>query len=120
FPLLDGNNVRILRSGDEAYPAMIAAIEAAQHCIALETYIFDNDKQGKAFVEALAAASARGVEIRVLIDAVGVRYSQPAITRSLRRNGIPYALFMTNPMGIRSAYANLRSHRKILVVDGRI
>ncbi len=120
FPLLDGNNVRILRSGDEAYPAMIAAIEAAERTIALETYIFDNDSQGKAFVEALARAKSRGVEIRVLIDAVGVRYSQPAITWSLRRNGIPYALFMTNPMGIRSAYANLRSHRKILVTDGRL
>src|SRR5690606_9847802 len=80
FPLTDGNNVRILRSGDEAYPAMIAAIEAAQRTIALETYIFDNDSQGKAFVEALARARQRGVDIRVLIDAVGVRYSQPSIT----------------------------------------
>lgn len=120
FPLLDGNFVRILRSGDEAYPAMIAAIDDAKHCIALETYIFDNDTQGRLFVEALARARERGVEIRVLIDAVGVRYSQPAITWALRRNHIPYALFMTNPMGIRTAYANLRSHRKILVVDGRI
>src|SRR5690554_3671739 len=120
FPLVDGNNVRILRSGDEAYPAMIAAIESAERTIALETYIFDNDMQGKAFVEALARARRRGVEIRVLIDAVGVRYSQPSITWALRRNEIPYALFMTNPMGIRTAYANLRSHRKILVVDGRL
>lgn len=120
FRLVAGNNVRILRSGDEAYPAMIAAIDAAERTIALETYIFDNDSQGRLFVEALARAHKRGVEIRVLIDAVGVRYSQPAITWSLRRNGIPYALFMTNPMGIRTPYANLRSHRKILVVDGRL
>ncbi|HLT98867.1 MAG TPA: phospholipase D-like domain-containing protein [Burkholderiaceae bacterium] len=120
FPLVDGNNVRILRSGDEAYPAMIDAIESAERTIALETYIFDNDMQGKAFVAALARARQRGVEIRVLIDAVGVRYSQPSITWALRRNEIPYALFMTNPMGIRTAYANLRSHRKILVVDGRL
>lgn len=120
FPLIEGNNVRILRSGDEAYPAMIAAIEAAQRTIALETYIFDNDSQGKAFVEALARARQRGVDIRVLIDAVGVRYSQPSITWALRRNGIPYALFMSNPMGVRTLYANLRSHRKILVVDGRV
>lgn len=119
FPLLAGNHVRILRSGDETYPAMIDAINAAENTIALETYIFDNDSQGKLFVAALARARERGVEIRVLIDAVGARYSQPAITWSLRRNGIPYALFMTNPMGIRMPYANLRSHRKILVVDGR-
>lgn len=120
FPLLADNHVRILRSGDEAYPAMIAAIEAAKKSIALESYIFDNDMQGKKFVAALAGAHKRGVQIRVLIDAVGVRYSQPAITWSLRRNGIPYALFMTNLMGLRMPYANLRSHRKILVVDGRL
>ncbi|NLC36005.1 MAG: cardiolipin synthase [Alcaligenaceae bacterium] len=120
FPLLGDNHVSILRSGDEAYPAMLAAIDAAERTIALETYIFDNDSQGRLFVAALARAKQRGVEIRVLIDAVGARYSQPAITWSLRRNGIPYALFMTNPMGIRTPYANLRSHRKILVVDGRV
>ncbi len=120
FPLRAGNHVRILQSGDQAYPAMIAAIDAAEKTIALETYIFDNDSQGKLFVEALARAHKRGVEIRVLIDAVGVRYSRPAITWSLRRNNIPYALFMTNQLGMRTPYANLRSHRKILVVDGRI
>lgn len=119
FPLRNGNHIRILQSGDQAYPAMIAAIEAAEKTIALETYIFDNDSQGQLFVEALARAHKRGVEIRVLIDAIGVRYSRPAITWSLRRNGIPYALFMTNPLGMRMPYANLRSHRKILVVDGR-
>ncbi len=118
FGLRPGNNIEILRSGDEAYPAMLAAIDGAKRTIALETYIFDNDSQGRRFVEALARAHKRGVEIRVLIDAIGVRYSNPAITWSLRRNDIPYALFMTNPMGIRMPYANLRSHRKILVVDG--
>ena len=120
FPLSAGNHIRILRSGDAAYPAMIAAIDGAEHTIALETYIFDNDSQGRLFVEALSRAQKRGVKIRVLIDAIGVKYSQPAITWALRRNDIPYALFMTNPMGIRMPYANLRSHRKILVVDGRI
>ena len=120
FSLRAGNNVEILRSGDEAYPAMLAAIDAAEVSIGLQTYIFDNDAQGRQFVEALSRARKRGVEIRVLIDAVGAKYSRPAITWSLRRNRLPYALFMTNPMGIRMPYANLRSHRKILVVDGRI
>lgn len=120
FPLCERNHIRILRSGDEAYPAMLAAIESAQKTIALETYIFDNDSQGRLFVDALARAQKRGVEIRVLIDAIGVRYSRPAITWALRRNGIPHALFMTTALGLRMPYANLRSHRKILVVDGRI
>lgn len=120
FPLRDGNHIRILKGGDEAYPAMLEAIDQATSTIALETYIFDNDHVGKKFVEALARAVKRGVQVRVLIDAIGSKYSRPPILRRLRRSGIPAALFMTNPLGLRMPYANLRSHRKILVVDGHI
>src|SRR5690606_24870781 len=101
--------------------AMIAAIQNAKKSIALQTYIFDNDIEGRKIVDALVQAKERGVEIRVLIDAIGSKYSHPQIIRLLRKEGIPCALFMTNPLGfLRMPYANLRSHRKILVVDGRI
>src|SRR5690606_31536801 len=71
--------------------------------------------------DALVQAKERGVEIRVLIDAIGSKYSRPQIIRLLRKKDIPCALFMTNPLGfLRMPYANLRSHRKILVVDGHI
>lgn len=120
FALRDGNNIRVLRGGDEAYPAMLEAIDQATRTIALETYIFDNDGVGKKFAEALARAVKRGVQVRVLIDAIGAKYSRPPILRTLRRQGVPAALFMTNPLGLRMPYANLRSHRKILVVDGHI
>lgn len=121
FQLREGNHIRILVGGDQAYPAMIAAIDKAGSSIALQSYIFDNDREGRKFVDALAAAKQRGVEIRILIDAVGSKYSRPSIVRLLRKHGLPCALFMTNPMGfMRMPYANLRSHRKILVVDGRI
>lgn len=119
FPLRDDNHIKILRGGDEAYPAMIEGIEQAQKSVALQSYIFDHDRAGRAFVDALARAHDRGVEVRVLIDAVGSKYSRPPIIRLLRKKGIPCALFMTNPLGImRMPYANLRSHRKILVIDG--
>lgn len=121
FPLLGGNHIRTLLGGDQTYPAMLAAIQAAQRSIALQTYIFDNDSEGRKIVDALAQARDRGVEIRVLIDAIGSKYSHPPIIRLLRKHRIPCALFMTNPLGfLRMPYANLRSHRKILVVDGRI
>lgn len=119
FPLLDNNHIRVLNGGDEAYPAMLQAIRAARRTIGLQTYIFDDDRAGREFVDALAEAHARGVEIRVLIDAVGSKYSRPPIIRLLRRKGITAALFMTNPLGMKMPYANLRSHRKILIVDGR-
>lgn len=118
FQLRDGNNVELLDGGDEAYPKMLQAIHSAKKTIALQTYIFDNDRIGRQFVEALKQAHERGVTIRVLIDAVGSRYSRPPVIRLLRKYHIPSALFLTNPFGIRMPYANLRSHRKVLIVDG--
>lgn len=120
FPLHDGNHIQILAGGDEAYPAMIAAIDAARETIGLQTYIFDDDPEGRKFVEALARAQSRGVEIRVLIDSIGSKYSRPPVIHRLHRHGIRTALFMTNPLGMKMPYANLRSHRKILIIDGRI
>jgi cardiolipin synthase len=118
--LTRGNAVVPLVDGDEGYPAMLEAIDAAQHSIALCTYIFDHDRVGKRFVEALTAAVARGVTVRVLIDGVGVRYSRPRITRLLEARGVPVAKFLKSMSPIRNPYINLRNHRKILVVDGRI
>lgn len=118
-PLLPGNHIAPLDGGDQAYPAMLEAIEAASHSITLCTYIFDNDRVGRKFVKALDAAQARGVEIRVLIDSVGSRYSTPPIQWRLRRAGIRYALFLPTRTPGRLAFMNLRNHRKILVVDGR-
>lgn len=118
FPLTDGNAVRLLDSGDAAYPAMLAAIRAAERSIALQSYIFDDDAVGREFAEALVAAHRRGVAVRVLIDAVGARYSRPPITRRLSAGGVTTATFMGNLIGFRLPYANLRSHRKVLVVDG--
>lgn len=121
FPLAGGNRIQLLQGGDETYPAMIAAIDTARRTIALQSYIFDNDSEGRKVADALARAKERGVQVRVLIDAVGSKYSRPSILRVLRRHRLRAALFMTNPLGVmRMPYANLRSHRKILVVDGRV
>ena len=120
-PLLGGNRIRPLQNGDEAYPAMLDAIASSTRSVTLQTYIFDNDRWGKRFVESLAAAQSRGVEVRVLIDAVGSRYSRPPVTRLLREGGIPSALFLK--AGFSTLFFpsfNLRNHRKVLVVDGRI
>ncbi len=65
-PLLSGNHIDILRNGEEAYPAMLRAIHEAKHSIGLQTYIFDSDKLGLTFVDALVAAMKRGVMVRVL------------------------------------------------------
>ncbi len=114
-PLLPGNRVEPLVDGDEAYPPMLAAIGEARRTLALATYIFDTSPVGMRFVEALAAAQGRGVQVRVLIDDVGVHYSWPVVDHTLRKRGVKVARFMP---ASRAAYFNLRSHRKLLVVDG--
>jgi cardiolipin synthase len=121
FQLSGGNTVQPLAGGDETYPAMLQAIRQARYTVALQSYIFDNDPIGREVAQALIEAHARGVQVRVLIDAVGAHYSRPPIVKLLKKNGVPTARFMTNPLGfLRMPYANLRSHRKILVVDGRV
>lgn len=116
-----GNTIEPLESGDAAYAAMIGAIRSAKRSIILETYIFDRDRTGARFVEALSDAVERGVDVRVLIDAVGARYSVPSILDSLRQGGVPTAVFNGNVIvGLRLPYANLRTHRKILIVDGQV
>ena len=120
FRLRPGNRIAPLAGGDEAYPAMIEAIRGAKRSIALATYIFDHDAAGLAFVEALGEAHDRGVVVKVLIDGVGSRYSKPPIARTLANRGIAPTLFMSDVIGLGLPYANLRSHRKVLVVDGRV
>ena len=118
-PLLAGNQVEPLVNGDQAFPAMLAAIEAAQSSLTLCTYIFDNDPSGKQFAEALGRAVKRGVAVRVLIDAAGARYSWPSIVGLLRQHGVTIARFLPSLAPWRVATINLRNHRKLLVVDGQ-
>ncbi|MDD5140811.1 MAG: phospholipase D-like domain-containing protein [Verrucomicrobiales bacterium] len=121
-PLTPGNKIQPLVNGDEAFPAMLAAIESAEKSISLCTYIFDNDPSGHQFADAISRAVQRGVEVRVLIDAAGTRYSWPPITRILKREKIPFARFLPSSLFApwRVATINLRNHRKVLVVDGQM
>jgi len=119
-PLTVGNAVQVLHNGDEAYPAMLAAIDAARGSIGLSSYIMRDDAIGTRFIEALQAARARGVEVRVIVDGVGSGWLvSPAFTH-LRRAGVPVERFMHSALPWRMPFLNLRSHKKILVIDGAI
>ncbi len=119
-PPTPGNKIAPLVDGDEAFPAMLEAIDTAQHSIGLCSYIFDHDEAGVRFIDALERAVQRGVEVRVLVDAVGARYSRPRTPAVLRRKGVPTAEFLKGLGIMKMPYFNLRNHRKILVADGRI
>ncbi len=118
--VVPGNSVKTLQDGDQAYPAMMEAIDGAQRSITLLSYIFDNDRAGQAFLERLVAAKGRGVDIRVLVDDVGSRYSRPNMMGDLKAAGLQAAVFLPTRVPRLFHYANMRNHRKILVVDGRI
>lgn len=119
-PLLPGNHVQCLLDGDEAYPAMIKAIDGAERSIGLLSYIFDSDRAGQQFFDALVRAKDRGIEVRVIIDDVGTRYSKENMVTRLSEAGINAASFLPTSGWRMRRFSNMRNHRKILVVDGRI
>ncbi len=119
-PLTAGNALTPLAGGDEAYPAMLEAIEGARHCIAMASYIFRADAAGRKFCDALAAAHRRGVAVRVLLDGVGSGYIHSRMRALLRAQGVPSALFLHTWMPLNMPFLNMRNHRKLLVVDGTL
>ncbi len=116
--LLDGNRLQAFFDGESAYAAMLAAIESARSSVCLATYIFETNRTGRAFIEALTSAHRRGIEVRVLLDGVGEFYSLPRAGSLLRRNGVNTARFIPPRLLPPSIHVNLRNHRKLLVVDG--
>ncbi len=119
-PSLPGNAVQLYNDGDEAYPPMLAAINGAQGSVGMSSYIFRDDAWGGRFIAALAEAQSRGVAVRVLIDGIGGGWVRSAAYHHLRGKGVPAARFLHSPLPWRMPFLNLRSHKKILVVDGRV
>ncbi|HEV2676589.1 MAG TPA: cardiolipin synthase [Aliidongia sp.] len=117
-PAEGGNSIAMLRNGDEAYPMMLEAIGQARTSVALSSYIFRADLAGMAMIEALIAAHRRGVAVRVLIDGYGSGYFWAATYRRLRRAKVPAARFLHSHLPWRMPFINLRTHKKILCIDG--
>jgi len=119
-PLVAGNAVQMLIDGSEAYPAMLAAIEAATDHIHLQTFIFAADQIGRRFLDLLAAKAQQGVVVRVLYDRFG---STHAVLSGLfrRYRHIPnlHLVGWTQASLLKRQFqVNLRNHRKIMVIDG--
>lgn len=117
-PLVEGNSLTPYFDGDSVYAAMLTAIAEARHSVCLATYLFDTNHSGRTFINALAAARGRGVEVRVLLDGVGELYSFPRAGYLLKKQGVRVARFLPPSILPPSVHINLRNHRKLLVVDG--
>ena len=118
---VSGNRVRLLQSGAEFFPALIAAIEAARDEVHLETYIFNLDTTAKAVRDALIRAAQRGVKVRVLIDGVGSRDFPADWLGALKTSGVSVLTYRPIVSGWLSNPHNLRRlHRKLVVIDARV
>ncbi|MEZ4483217.1 MAG: cardiolipin synthase [Syntrophotaleaceae bacterium] len=116
-PLLPGNRIAALYNGEQAFPAMLQAIAEARQAVCLASYIFDTDVTGRAFVAALKQAAERGVDVRVLVDGLGERYSLPVVRRLFKGSAVAFARFLPPSLSGRGLHFNLRNHRKLLIVD---
>ena len=119
-PMVAGNSIELLRNGEEAYPAMLKTIEESKHSLFLSTYIFETNRTGLQFVDALAHAVRRGVDVRVIIDGIGEMYAFPRAGKLLEKKGVRFCRFLPSRLIPPTLHINLRNHRKMLVADGQV
>jgi cardiolipin synthase A/B len=113
-----GNHANELINGDRFFPAMLEAIRGAQSSVTLESYIFWSGQIGSEFSQALADRAAEGIQVRVMLDWIGSRRIARNDVALMRNAGADIRFF--NPLSlINPSRVNHRTHRKILVVDGR-
>lgn len=117
--LIEGNHVKTLRNGDKIFPAMLEAIRTARTSINFETYVYWSGQIAEEFAEALAERAEAGVEVRVLMDWVGSWPMDAALMERMERAGVQITRF--RPIRWYTFdRVNNRTHRKLLIVDGRI
>ena len=118
-PILTGNRYEVLRNGDEIFPSMLAAIRSARRSITFETYIYWSGDIGRSFADALAERSRAGIKVHVLLDWLGSNKMDAALLDEMKRAGVTIERYH-KPAWYNLARLNNRTHRKLLVVDGRV
>ena len=118
-PIVGGNRVVNLENGVEIFPAMLESIRGARSTITFETYIYWSGRVGKLFAEALAERARAGVRVHVLLDWVGSQKIEPELIETMKSAGVEVHRY--HPLHwYHLARMNNRTHRKLLVVDGRV
>jgi cardiolipin synthase len=118
-PIVAGNRVTTLRNGDEIFPAMLTAIRSAKKNIDFETYVYWSGEIGRDFANAIAERARAGVKAHVLLDWVGTQRMEKEALDTMRAAGAHVEMY--HPLKWYTlARMNNRTHRKLLVVDGKI
>jgi cardiolipin synthase len=118
-PMLEGNKVEVLLNGDQIFPSMLQAIRGAQKTITFETYIYWSETIGKEFSDALIERARAGVKVHVMLDFIGSIKMDDAAMNAMKAAGIELERYH-KPVWWKLARLNNRTHRKLLVVDGKI
>ncbi len=119
-PTADGNRVELLPDGVKTYQRSMEMIEGARESIHITTFILWRDEVGQKMVETLARKAAEGVQVRLLLDALGGLGAKGRFTDPIRKAGGEVDIFMPMLPIHRRWSANLRNHRKLLIVDEKI
>lgn len=117
-PLTEKNKVKLLFNGEEKFPEVLQALEAAKHHIHIEYYIFEDDTIGNSIKDALIKKAKEGIEVRFIYDDFGSRSIRRKLIPQLRENGVeayPFYKILFIPFANR---LNYRNHRKIIIIDG--
>ncbi|HEX2824865.1 MAG TPA: cardiolipin synthase [Burkholderiales bacterium] len=117
--LVGGNKVETLLNGEGIFPPMLEAIRSAKKTITFETYIYWSGDVGKAFADALSERAKSGVKVHVILDWIGSNKMDDAQLEAMRRAGVEVERYH-KPKWYTINRLNNRTHRKLLVVDGRI
>jgi cardiolipin synthase len=118
-PFLNGTRIRALLNGEEIFPPMLAAIRSAKVSITFETYIYWSGDIGREFADALAERALQGVKVHVLLDWVGSARMDQSLVASMSAAGVKVRQFHP-PHWSHLGRLNNRTHRKLLVIDGRV
>jgi cardiolipin synthase len=118
-PIIDGNKVEAFYNGAEIFPAMLKAISSAEKTITFEAYIYWSDNIGKQFIEALCERARHQVKVHVLVDWMGSRQLKPEYMDQLKEAGVELEMYKA-PNIWNLTQMNNRTHRRILVIDGKI
>lgn len=114
----EGNGLTALRNGDEIFPAMLRAVEAAEHTVDMMTFVYWQGEIARLFARALAERAEAGVRVRLLLDGFGSRSIEKDLLRLMEQAGVQIAWFR-KPLYLSPFKQNHRCHRKVLVVDER-
>ena len=120
--ILPGNSVTTYVNGDQIFPAMLDGIAHAEKTITFETFVYWSGDVGRAFSDALAERARAGVRVSVLIDAIGGAWLDQSYIKNLRDSGAQVVFYHALRWYDLSAAKrfNHRTHRKILVIDGKV